>query len=117
VVLVSSEAFGKSGLTTLLSAPLDVSGLYLLWSHDTALNFMRTYEVFGEDSEHIRNLDLPLGAFYKLAAPSTPAEIRAEALKRAATIACFKRCTVPIPRRTARAVFNMPVPAASILRA
>jgi hypothetical protein len=23
------------------------------WSHDTALNFMRTYEVFGEDSEHM----------------------------------------------------------------
>jgi hypothetical protein len=37
------------------------------------------HEAFGSDYERVRNLELPLRSFYKLAAPSTPEAARADA--------------------------------------
>jgi hypothetical protein len=45
------------------------------WSDRTALNYMRAYEL-GLKSETVSDLDLPLRDLYRLAAPSTPTEIR-----------------------------------------
>src|SRR5258705_13909400 len=42
------------------------------WSEPTARNFMNVYEAFGANPQHIAHLELPLGVFYQLAAPSTP---------------------------------------------
>jgi antitoxin (DNA-binding transcriptional repressor) of toxin-antitoxin stability system len=53
------------------------------WSHDTALNFMRVYEMAGSDSERVRNLNIPLRTLYLLAAPSTPEAAKTEILERA----------------------------------
>src|SRR5262245_24389369 len=40
------------------------------WTDDTALNFMRVYEL--SKSRNFRDLSLPVSALYLLAAPSTP---------------------------------------------
>lgn len=44
------------------------------WSERTARNYMRTAEVFGSKSAIVS--DLPISTIYKLAAPSTPADVR-----------------------------------------
>ena len=44
---------------------------------------MKVYEVFGSNYQGVDNLNLPLTAFYKLAAPSTPESARAEVAQRA----------------------------------
>ena len=54
------------------------------WSPRSAYNFMNVFVVFGTHSERVGNLELPLAAFYKLAAPSTPQAVRAEVIERAA---------------------------------
>jgi hypothetical protein len=51
------------------------------WTDDTALNFMRVYEL--SKSRNFRDLSLPLSALYLLAAPSTPQEARDEIIERA----------------------------------
>jgi hypothetical protein len=51
------------------------------WSDDTALNFMRVYEM--DKSRTVRDLDLPMRALYRLAAPSTPEPVRQEILAEA----------------------------------
>jgi hypothetical protein len=51
------------------------------WTDDTALNFMRVYEL--SKSRKFRDLSLPLSALYLLAAPSTPQEARDEIIERA----------------------------------
>jgi hypothetical protein len=52
------------------------------WTDDTALNFMRVYEL-SRKSRNFRDLSLPISALYLLAAPSTPETARAECFKRA----------------------------------
>jgi Protein of unknown function (DUF3102) len=51
------------------------------WTDDTALNFMRVYEL--SKSRNFRDLSLPLSGLYLLAAPSTPQEARDEIIERA----------------------------------
>jgi gas vesicle protein len=51
------------------------------WTDDTALNFMRVYEV--SKSRNFRDLSLPVSALYLLAAPSTPKEARDKIIERA----------------------------------
>jgi len=51
------------------------------WTDDTALNFMRVYEL-ARKSRNFRDLSLPISALYLLAAPSTPETARAECFKR-----------------------------------
>ena len=51
------------------------------WADDTALNFMRVYEL--SKSRKFRDLSLPLSGLYLLAAPSTPKEARDEIIERA----------------------------------
>jgi hypothetical protein len=51
------------------------------WSDDTALNFMRAFEL--GKTRNIRDLSLPVSAVYLLAKPSTPAAVRDGILDRA----------------------------------
>jgi hypothetical protein len=51
------------------------------WTDDTALNFMRVYEM--SKSRNIRDLSIPVTGLYLLAAPSTPDEVRDEVIERA----------------------------------
>jgi hypothetical protein len=51
------------------------------WSNQTALNFMRVYEM--SKSKNFLDLDLPVSSLYLLAAPSTPDEAKAEVIERA----------------------------------
>ena len=51
------------------------------WADDTALNFMRVYEL--SKSRKFRDLSLPLSGLYLLAAPSTPKEARDAIIERA----------------------------------
>jgi hypothetical protein len=51
------------------------------WTDDTALNFMRVYEM--SKSRNFRDLCLPVSALYMLAAPSTPPEVQDEIIARA----------------------------------
>ena len=51
------------------------------WTDDTALNFMRVYEL--SKSRKFRDLSLPLSGLYLLAAPSTPKEARDAIIERA----------------------------------
>jgi hypothetical protein len=51
------------------------------WTDDTALNFMRVYEV--SKSRNFRDLSLPVSALYLLAAPSTSKEARDKIIERA----------------------------------
>lgn len=53
------------------------------WSWDTAKRFMRVAKVFGENQQ-FADFDIAPSALYELAAPSTPVEMREEALERAA---------------------------------
>jgi hypothetical protein len=53
------------------------------WSRRTAYNFISVYEQFGGDRAKFAQLDIATSALYLLAAPSTPAEARAEVLDRA----------------------------------
>jgi hypothetical protein len=64
-------------------------GNFLSWidasfgmSDDTARNFMNVAEVYGDRIRTVR--DLPLGAVYTLAAPSTPESVRSEVAERIA---------------------------------
>jgi hypothetical protein len=51
------------------------------WTDDTALNYMRVYEL--SKSRNFRDLSLPVSALYLLAAPSTPEMARGEVIARA----------------------------------
>jgi hypothetical protein len=53
------------------------------WTDDTALNFMRVYEM--SKSRNFRNLNIGVSSLYLLAAPSTPGEARATVMERAET--------------------------------
>jgi hypothetical protein len=54
------------------------------WSHQTALNFMRVYQmVQGNKFKNFLNLSIPISSVYLLARPSTPDEARNEVLERA----------------------------------
>jgi hypothetical protein len=46
------------------------------WTDRTARNFISVYELSRSNWKDLSNLDLPMDAFYALAAPSTPAEVR-----------------------------------------
>ena len=50
------------------------------WSDQTARNFMNVADL--AKCQTVLNLDLPLGALYLLARPSTPEEVRAEIIER-----------------------------------
>jgi hypothetical protein len=52
------------------------------WGEDTALRFMQVAKTFGPNSAHVRDLELPMGGLYLLAAPSTPDEARDEVIER-----------------------------------
>jgi Protein of unknown function (DUF3102) len=54
------------------------------WSADTALNFMRVYELSEDfESRNFRDLRIAPSALYLLAKPSTPEEVRTEIIERA----------------------------------
>jgi N6-adenosine-specific RNA methylase IME4 len=53
------------------------------WSDQTARNFMNLYAMAAK-SKTVLNLDLPLRDLYRLAAPSTPEDARAEVIDRVA---------------------------------
>jgi hypothetical protein len=52
------------------------------WSPQTAGRFIQVYELSG-DVPRLEHLELPISAFYMLAAPSTPPDVRAEIIERA----------------------------------
>ena len=52
------------------------------WTEQTALNFMRVYEL-GAKSKTVLDLDIPVRGLYLLAAPSTPDEAREAVIERA----------------------------------
>src|SRR6516162_2648405 len=51
------------------------------WTDDTALNFMRVYEM--SKTQNFRDLNLPVAGLYLLAAPSTPQAARDEVISHA----------------------------------
>jgi len=51
------------------------------WSADTALNFMRVYDL--SESRNFRDLNIAPSALYLLAAPSTPPAVKDEIIERA----------------------------------
>jgi hypothetical protein len=51
------------------------------WTDDSALNFMRVYDL--SKSRKFRDLNLPVSAIYLLARPSTPDEVRDDIIERA----------------------------------
>jgi hypothetical protein len=51
------------------------------WTDDTALNFMRVFEM--SKSRNFRDLSLPMSGLYLLAAPSTPEEVQQQVIERA----------------------------------
>jgi hypothetical protein len=52
------------------------------WSERTARNFIRAYEFAQANATKIADLAIDVSSLYLLAAPSTPEEVRAEALRR-----------------------------------
>jgi hypothetical protein len=52
------------------------------WTDRTALNFIRVYGM-AQKSERLSDLSFPMESLYLLAAPSTPEEVREDAVERA----------------------------------
>jgi hypothetical protein len=53
------------------------------WERSTADNFINMHEAFGSNAQRVGHLDLPMSAFYAIAAPTTPTEVRDQLLDKA----------------------------------
>jgi DUF3102 family protein len=86
------------------------------WSEDTASRFIAVYEYsqsHADDFRKLRDLAIPVSAFYVLANPNTPEAARTEVIQRAEAGETINVASV---RETIRTVRGEPTPTASITR-